>query len=336
MTVRGHVPIPNLIAEIANSHGGSADYLRRLTSDLCATQVPAVKFQYIVASDFLTPAHPQYQLFKSLEFGPEIFGGAVKRVHAAKKTAFFDVFGETSLALARRAGADGFKIYASDIGNRPFIKKVVSLGKPVLISTGGAALEEIDDIVKMCRGRNYCLMVGFQSFPTPVEESNVLKIRFLRERYGCQVGYMDHSPAKDPFSEIVPCLAVAQGACCIEKHTFLRDRKTLYDWQSAFDPSRLDRLAGLLVKAQSAMGQASFHISHAEKAYARAKRKVILAAHPIEKGVRIGYQDVIGRCARIAPRREFFTLNQMDRVVGKVAYRKLAAFEVVSPGSLRD
>ncbi|MBL0059170.1 MAG: N-acetylneuraminate synthase family protein [Elusimicrobia bacterium] len=84
----------------------------------------------------MTPAHPQYELFKSFEFPPTVFSTLVRLIHGARKKAYFDVFGDISLAAADRVGADGFKIYASDIGNNPFIEKVLSIGKPVLISVG--------------------------------------------------------------------------------------------------------------------------------------------------------------------------------------------------------
>jgi sialic acid synthase SpsE len=322
---------PFLIAEIANSHGGSCDYLHRLTVALCRTEAPVVKFQYIVADDFLSPFHPQYRLFKSLELSSSVFLKMVRLIHGAGKKAYFDVFGEKSLAMARRVGADGFKIYASDIGNEPFIKAVLSHGKPVLVSVGGATLDEIDEMVNLCSGKKFCLMVGFQSFPTPIKESNVNRIKFLKERYGCQVGYMDHSPAADPFSAFIPCLAVGAGACCIEKHTFLKARKTLYDWQSACDPSEFDHLARLLRLTHDALGTPAVSLSRSERNYSRSKRKIIVAATTIQKGDRIRSTDITGRCTPLSPRGRFFTLNQSHRVVGRIARKKIQLFKIISP-----
>ncbi|MBL0059171.1 MAG: N-acetylneuraminate synthase family protein [Elusimicrobia bacterium] len=196
-------------------------------------------------------------------------------------------------------------------------------------------MSEIDEIVKICSGKQFCLLVGFQAFPTPIEESNVGKIKFLRERYGCSVGYMDHSPAIDPFSEFVPCLAVGQGACCIEKHAYLKARKTLYDWQSAFDPSQFETLAHRLKKAQSALGTTFFPLSSSEQAYSRSKRKIIVAADPIDQGVRILPKNIMGRCAHLSSRTSFFTLNQSGHVVGRVARKNIQRFEVISPDILR-
>lgn len=325
---------PLLIAEIANAHGGSRDYLQRVTADLCRTGVPAVKFQFIEADDFLTPSHPQYSLFKSFEFPLPVFSKMVRLLHGVRKKAFFDVFGDKSLEMADRAGADGFKIYASDIGNNSFVKKVISYGKPVLLSVGGATLDEIDGLVNICKGKTFCLMVGFQAFPTPLKESNVSKVKFLRERFGCPVGYMDHSPADDPFSAYLPCLAVGAGACCIEKHAYLKERKTLYDWQSAFDPSEFDHLAQLLKQSQTALGTPSFVLSRAEQAYSRSKRKIIVASRPIGPGAQIRSTDITGRCARLSPRDRFFTVNQSHQVVGRIARKKISLFEVISPESL--
>ncbi|MBU0630383.1 MAG: N-acetylneuraminate synthase family protein [Candidatus Margulisbacteria bacterium] len=278
---------PLLIAEIANCHAGDEVYLFELVDGVCQTAADAVKFQLIIADELLVPHHSQYSLFKSFEFSFSFWKKVVARVKAAHKKVAFDVFGDRSLALAADLNADLFKVYASDVDDLEFIKKVVGLKKKVFVSTGGAELKEIERIIKLPGGEKLCFLLGFQSFPTPPEESQLNRLEYLRERYGCNVGFMDHSDPRDLFAAVLPCLAVAKGACAVEKHVYLANRKKTYDWQSAIDFHELDKLRALLVKTQAACGSGEFKLTRLEKEYFLKKRKIAVAARALEAGEKL-------------------------------------------------
>ncbi len=291
---------PLLIVEVANCHGGSRAYLLELVDGLCRTSVEAIKFQLIIADELLVPQHSQYSLFKSLEFPSSFWGQVVAKVRAADKKVAVDVFGDRSLELAVRLNADLLKIYASDVDDLQFIKKVMVLKKQVFISTGGAELAEIERIIKLPGSANICFLVGFQSFPTPPEEAHLDRIAYLRENYGCHVGFMDHSDARDGFSGVLPCLAVAKGACTIEKHVYLAGRKKTYDWQSAVDYRELDKLRALLIKTQAACGSGDFELTKLEKEYFMKKRKIAVAAREIAAGEKLKRDSVVFKLGEVA------------------------------------
>jgi len=291
---------PLLVAEVANCHGGSRAYLLELVDGLCRTSVDAIKFQLIIADELLVPGHSQYSLFQSLEFPRSFWAKVVAKVRAANKQVAVDIFGDRSLDLAARLDADLLKIYASDVDDLQFIKKVMGLKKQVLISTGGAELAEIKRIIKLPGSGNLCFLVGFQSFPTPPEESQLNRIEYLREHYGCNVGFMDHSDAGDSFSGVLPCLAVAKGACTVEKHVYLAARKKTYDWQSAIDFRELDKLRALLIKTQAACGSGDFALTKLEKEYFIKKRKIAVAARDIAAGEKLKKDSVVFKLGEVA------------------------------------
>lgn len=283
---------PLLIAEIANCHGGSSSYMNEIVNKICMTSVDAVKFQLIIANELFLSKHSQYNLFKSFEFGYSFWKKIVSKVKSAKKLVIFDIFGYKSLSNAIKLNADMFKIYASDFDNLEFIKEVIFLDKPVYLSTGGATLEEIDRTISICKNKDICLMAGFQSFPTPVEESHLDRIEFFKKRYNIPVGYMDHSDGRSVFSEILPCIAISKGAVSIEKHVYLRNRKKRYDWQSAMDPEKIDRLQKLLEHSVKACGDKEFIRTELEKKYFESKRRCAVTSRDLRAEVKLKKSDV--------------------------------------------
>jgi len=326
---------PLLIAEVANCHGGSQEYLSELIDKLCATSIEAVKFQLIIASELLTPMHSRFNLFKSFEFDYPFWKKVVAKTKAVKKKVIFDIFGEDSLTLAIKLNADMLKIYASDIDDVVFIKKALSFRIPIFLSTGGATLDEIDEVVKICKGANICLLVGFQSYPTPIKESHINRIAFLRSRYGCKVGYMDHSSSQDTFSIILPCIAVARGACTVEKHVYLDNREKKYDWESAISPQDIDRLHLLLLKTIESLGDGTFKLTALEKKYFSEKRKVAVAARDLKLNERLNVFDLLFRWTDLGKGQDYIYRKDLNRFSKKLINCAVNKYEALTKGMFK-
>lgn len=315
--MKAHAPFPLLVAEIANTHGGSAAYLSALVEKLARSRVPGIKFQLIAADDFVPRTHDMYPVFKSFEFETALYCRLTARLRKAGKLVLADVFGDRSLRMARALGVDILKVYASDLDNFDLIGKVLARRKPVIISTGGASLADIDAAMRFCRSGTAMVLSGFQAFPTPLSEAHLNRIPFFIKRYGTPVGFMDHSAGDSPFSTILPCMAVAQGATLIEKHVFLSDRKTKYDWQSAISVDELDTLYDLLLQARDACGEKTFALSEAERQYFREKRKVAIAARAVPAGAPLAAEDIQFMIAQLKPSDKPVTRAEFSRFVGK-------------------
>lgn len=283
---------PLLIAEVANCHGGDVNYMNEIVEKVCKTSVDAVKFQMIIADEFFLPEHSQYKLFKSLEFKYKFWEKIVKKVKLVKKTLIFDIFGDDSLKTALLLKADIFKIHATDFDNLKFIKKVFSFGKPVYLSTGGASIKNIDSVMNLSIKKKLCLLVGFQSFPTPVEEAHLNRIEFLSKKYKVPVGYADHCAAESEFSMILPCLAVVKGAVSIEKHICLKNIKTIYDWQASLSVEEIDKLHGQLLMVKESLGKNGYVISPLEKQYNKKVRRIAVSLEDLFSGTEVNYTNV--------------------------------------------
>ncbi len=134
---------------------------------------------------------------------------------------FSSPFDKTAVDFLATFDPPAYKIASFEIQDIPLIEYVASKGKPILISTGIASLEDIELAVETCRkmgNNNIIVLKCTSSYPAPMEESNLLTIPDLKKRFGVEAGLSDHTPGI-----IAPVVAVALGARVIEKH-FILDR----------------------------------------------------------------------------------------------------------------
>ncbi len=134
---------------------------------------------------------------------------------------FSSPFDPTAVELLEELGSPAYKIASFEITDIPLIELVASKGKPIIISTGIATIEDIELAVMTCRnaGNNdIALLKCTSSYPAPIDEANMLMISDLARRFGVISGLSDHT-----IGSTVPIVATCLGAKIIEKH-FIIDR----------------------------------------------------------------------------------------------------------------
>ncbi len=178
-------------------------------------------------------------------------------------------------------------------------------------------------------------MVGFQSFPTPVEESNLNRIRHFKDRYGCKVGYMDHVSGTDKFAYVLPCLAKAAGADVIEKHVYLSSQKTKYDWQSALTVSQLTELASMLKMNSLVCGSSSYKLSDLENEYRKKYRRCAVLKKDMISGSILKLGDIDFLRAEFSARLKPFYREDSKKLVGKKLKKHMNAGDVILEGDTK-
>lgn len=134
---------------------------------------------------------------------------------------FSSPFDKTAVDLLENLNAPAYKIASFEITDIPLIEYVASKGKPVIISTGIATLEDIELALDACyRNGNHqvALLKCTSSYPAPIDEANMILIKDMAEKFGVITGLSDHT-----IGSTVPIVATAFGAKIIEKH-FILDR----------------------------------------------------------------------------------------------------------------
>ena len=177
---------------------------------------------------------------------------------------FSTPFDKTAVDFLEDLNNPIIKIASFELVDTPLIEYAASKGKPMIMSTGIATLQEIQDAVDVCRkvgNNNITLLKCTSSYPAPLNEANLLTIPDMAKRFGCKVGLSDHSTGN-----VVSCTAVALGAQVIEKH-FIIDR-SIGGPDAAFSMTK-DEFAELVKRIRSTeecLGKVSYELSEKTKA----------------------------------------------------------------------
>lgn len=250
-----------IVAEIAQAHDGSLGAAHAYIDAVAKTGANAIKFQTHIASAESTPSEqfrikcfPQdatrYDYWKRMELSLEQWQGLAQ--HAREKGLIFlsTPFSFEAVELLERIGMDAWKIASGETENVPYLERIASTGKPVLISTGMSSWESIDEAVSAVVGINPELAI-FQcttSYPCPPEKIGLNILAELADRYRCPVGLSDHS------GTIFPSLAaVTLGASLIEVHTVFSRECFGPDVSSSVTTSELASLVEGIRFIESAM-----------------------------------------------------------------------------------
>jgi sialic acid synthase SpsE len=199
---------------------------------------------------------------------------------------------------------------------------------PLFLSFGGSRLDEIKEAIAILNSkgakRPLVLMHGFQSYPTLIEHSNLLKMEFFAKQTGLPVGFADHIDGDHRQRFSLCAMAIGMGACVIEKHiTFARSLK-MEDYESALDPTDFVEFVEQMRELDAAKGDGQDKLIDVEAKYRQSTRKHVAALRPIAKGSVIGDADVTLKRA-VCDQEPV----ELESVLGRKAGRDIAIHEAV-------
>ena len=270
---------PFVIAEMSGNHNQSLERALEIVEAAARTGAHAIKLQTYTAdtmtldlkereffiSDEKSPWKGQslYDLYKIAhtpwEWHQPIFDCAKKR----GLICFSTPFDETAVDLLEELGAPIYKIASFENTDIPLIQRVAATGKPLIISTGMATQEELDESVDVARKagcKDLTLLKCTSTYPATPENSNLLTIPYLRERYGCEIGLSDHTLGIG-----VAISSVALGATVIEKHFTLKRSDGGVDAAFSLEPHEMKQLVEETGRAWQSLGKAFIGPTEAEK-----------------------------------------------------------------------
>ncbi len=248
------------IAEIAGGHVGELEKAIKLIELSNEGDADIIKFQFYKADELCEEGHPDYELFKSLEFSIEQWKTIFAKASSFDLKIYADVFGEDSFSEAKELDVDGYKIHSADLDNINLISKIATLGKTLLLGVGGRKRVEIYSTVKYLKENfdnlEIILMVGHQTFPTPVSEHNLNEINWFSRAYrdlDVKVGVADHIDGDLPIAMIWPLTALGAGACVVEKHITIDRKLKLEDYESAIDVADFKNMVAMIKQLETSI-----------------------------------------------------------------------------------
>jgi len=176
---------------------------------------------------------------------------------------FSSPFDKTAVDFLEKLTPCAYKIASFEITDTPLISYTAAKGRPMIISTGVATLEDIELAVQSCKevGNNdITLLKCTSSYPAPLDEMNLATIADMASRFGCKVGLSDHS-----MSLAAPVVAVSFGATVIEKHFTLRRADGGADSSFSLEPHEFADMVRAVRDAEKLIGAVSYELSEKTK-----------------------------------------------------------------------
>jgi N-acetylneuraminate synthase/N,N'-diacetyllegionaminate synthase len=285
-----------VVAEIGNNHEGSFPLAEEMIGLAARAGADAVKFQVIVPDRLVTIRdRARIQQLEKFRLSYEEFerlSKVAKREGVLFLATPFDV--ESARFLEPLVPA--YKISSGDNDFYPLLDVIARTGKPVIMSTGLADMQQISGaklfIEKVWRecgiDQEMAILHCVTSYPTKLSEANLLTIKTLRERLGVTVGYSDHTIGID-----AAVLSVALEARIIEKHfTLDKNYSDFRDHQLSAAPEEFARLVKRVGKTIAMLGDGAKCLQEGEKEIINKVRRSIVASRDLDKGTVLCWDDL--------------------------------------------
>lgn len=289
-----------IIAEAGVNHNGDFEFAKQLVVSAADAGANFVKFQTYKANKIVCRNakkatyqkinindgdDSQYTMLKQLEMPeewyPKLIGIANERgiqfISAGFDKESIDFLNELKIPL--------FKIPSGEITNKPYLEYVAKKGKPVILSTGMAFMEEIqaayDVLIKNGLAKKDITILHCNTeYPTPMEDVNLQAMLTIKNKFSVNVGYSDHTQGIE-----VPIAAVALGASVIEKHFTLNRNLPGPDHKASLEPGEFKSMVMAIRNIELAVsGSGVKEPSKSELKNIQVVRKSIVAAKRIKKG----------------------------------------------------
>ena len=188
---------------------------------------------------------------------------------------FASPFDYTAVEFLQGLDCPFYKIASPEITDHGLIGACAATGKPVIMSTGLANREDLDDAVKVVRGYETQLMIlkCVSAYPTPIKDINLATIPWLKEIYGCAVGLSDHTIGPEASFG-----ATALGAAMIEKHFKLPGDTTSVDIAFSMPLDELRHLKKSIADIHASLGRATLDMPEAAKPSLSGRRSIYAVA----------------------------------------------------------
>lgn len=296
---------PLFVLEMANNHMGDVKHGLKIIRD--SYQVTknfnfhfAFKFQYRdIAGTFI---HPDYKnrmdikyvkRFSETKLNPQDFLTLKKEIEKLGYISICTPFDEPSVDLIEKHNYSIIKIGSCSFTDWPLLERIAKTDKPIIVSTGGAALENIDKVISFLRNRDktFAIMHCVGEYPTKEENLQLNQITLLKSRYpNIVIGFSTH---EEPDNYFPVQFAIAKGARIFERHVAIKSDKYEINAYSS-TPEQIENWLKSAQRALKIAGVTEKKAPHSEKEMAdiRQFQRGVFTKEPLKKGELINIKNV--------------------------------------------
>jgi len=281
-----------VVAEVSANHLGSLGRALALIYAVAESGATHIKFQTYTADTmtidfdgpgFLIDADHElwggrslYSLYQEAhtpwEWHAELFAES-RRLGLVPFSSPFDT---SAVDFLERLDPELYKVASMEIGDLPLIRRIARTGRPMVISTGAATLNEVDDAVSAAQEGgcdDITLLLCTSSYPAKAVDVHLARMSSLRERYGLPVGLSDHTTGN-----VVSIVATALGAVMLERHVTISRAEGGPDSAFSLEPEELRRLVVDVAESHAAVGTSDWLEIDSEGTARQLKRSLYITA----------------------------------------------------------
>jgi pseudaminic acid synthase len=326
---------PYIIAEMSGNHNQSLERALAIVDAAAQTGAHALKLQTYTADTItmrgaytiddkssLWAGSELYDLYKQAYTPWEWHQPIFERARALGMDAFSSPFDETAVDFLETLDVPLYKIASFENTHHPLLRKVARTGKPVIMSTGVASFDDIAESVEVLKTagcKEIILLKCTSTYPATPENTNLLTIPHMRERWQCEIGLSDHTMGIG-----VALAAVGLGVRVIEKHFTLSRAEGGVDSAFSMEPQEMKALVDESLKAYQALGRVQMEVQAVEEKSLLFKRS-IYAGKDIAIGETLNEQNlkIIRPALGLAPK-------HWENIQGKKAKKAIQAGQPLS------
>jgi pseudaminic acid synthase len=287
-------PSPFIIAEMSGNHNQSLERALAIVDAAADAKVDAIKLQTYTADTItmrnvytindpksLWDGRDLYDLYQEAHTPWEWHKALFDRAKERGIICFSTPFDETAVDFLESLHNPIYKVASFEVNHIPLLRKIAQTGKPVIMSAGASTLQEIEEAVQTLKDngcKELTLLKCTSTYPATPENTNLLTIPDMKQRFQCNVGLSDHTMGIG-----VSVAAIALGATVIEKHFCLSRAEGGVDSAFSLEPHEMKSLVEEAQRACLALGKVTYNIQEAEK-NSRLFKRSIYASKDIKAG----------------------------------------------------
>ncbi|MBI04281.1 MAG: pseudaminic acid synthase [Pelagibacteraceae bacterium] len=282
---------PFFIAEMSSNHKQSLQRALKIIDQVAKNGADAIKIQTFIPNEITLNIKNKYfkindknslwngkYLIDLYEEAKTPLDWHEKIFNRAKKNGiicFSSVFDDLSFEFLEKLNVPAYKIASFENNHFPLIEKVAQTNKPVIISTGLAEYDDLDELVKIFKknnNNNFCLLKCTSNYPAKLSDANLSTITFLKEKYKCAIGLSDHT-----LENIAAITSIGLGVRIFEKHVKLNNKVKTLDSKFSLNINDFKKYTDSIKSAYVAIGKKSQLISKNEKNSLMFKRSIFIS-----------------------------------------------------------
>jgi pseudaminic acid synthase len=285
-----------IIAELSANHGGKIEIAKESIKVAKEIGANAIKLQtytadtltldsnrddFIIKGGTLWDGKKLYDLYKEAYLPWEWHKELFEYAREIGIDIFSSPFDKSAVDFLEQFNPSTYKIASFEITDYELVRYTASKGKPIIISTGIATIDEIQDVVDICRNEgneDIILLKCTSAYPAPLEDANLKMIPNLKETFGVEVGFSDHT-----IGSTAPIVAVTLGAKVIEKHFIIDKSIGGADADFSMDKEEFSKMVKDIRDTEKLLGRVDYNMNEKKKK-SRQFARSLYVAKDIKKG----------------------------------------------------